>query len=49
MEEEVRRLRCKSEEEEERNKDGSRIAWIGDVVVNRVKGVEEGVAPIDVY
>ena len=47
MEEEVRRLRCKGEEDEGRHEDGLRIDPRGDVVINRVEGVEEVVAPID--
>ena len=42
LEEEVRMLRCKGEED-----DGSRIGPRGDIVINGVGGVEEGVAPID--
>ena len=42
LEEEVRRLRCKG-----RHEDGSRIDLRGNVVINGVEGVEEGVAPID--
>ena len=41
------RLRCKGEEDKGRHKDGSRIDMRGDVVINGVEGVEEGVAPID--
>ena len=37
----------KGEEEEGRHKDGSRIDPIGDIVINGVEGVEEGVAKID--
>ena len=44
LEEEVRRLRCKGEEDEGRHEDGSRIDPRGDVVTNGVEGVEEGVA-----
>ena len=40
----MRRLRCKGEENEGRHEDGSRIDPRGDVVINRVEGVEEGVA-----
>ena len=47
LEEEVRRLRCKDEEEKGRHEDGSRIDLIDDVIINGVDGVEEGVAPID--
>ena len=47
MEEEVCRLSCKGGEDKGRHKDGSRIDLRGDVVVNGVEGVEEGVAPID--
>ena len=49
MEEEVRRLRCKSEEDKGRHEDGSRIDPRGDVVINGAKGVEKGLAPIDPY
>ena len=49
LEEEVRRLRCKSEEEERSHEDGSRIDPRGDVFINWFKGVEEGVALIDPY
>ena len=42
-------LRRKGEEDEGRYEDGPRIDPGGDVVINRVKGVEEGVAPIDPY
>ena len=47
LEEEVRKIRCKGEEEEGRHEDGSRIDPRGDVVINGVEGVEEEVAPID--
>ena len=47
LEEEVHRIRCKGEEDEGRHEDGSRIDPRGDVVINGVEGVEEGVAPID--
>ena len=47
MEEEVHRLRYKGEEEKGCHKDMSRIDPRADVFVNRVEGVEEGVAPID--
>ena len=47
MEEEARRLRCKGEEDEGRHEDGLRIDPRGEVVINGVEGVEEGVAPID--
>ena len=47
MEEEVIRLRCKGEEDKGSHEDGSRIDLRGDVVINGVEGVEEGVAPID--
>ena len=46
MAEEVR-IRRKSEEDEGRHEDGLRIDPIYDIVINRVEGVEEGVAPID--
>ena len=39
----------KGKEDEGRHKDWSRIYPWGDVVINRVKWVEEGVAPIDPY
>ena len=41
------RIRCKGEEEKGRHKDGSSIDLRGDVVINGVEGVEEGVVPID--
>ena len=41
------RLKCKGEEDEGRHEDGSRIDPRGDVVINGVDGVKEGVAPID--
>ena len=47
MEEEVCMLRCKVEQDEGRHEYGSRTDPRGDVVINEVKGVEEGVAPID--
>ena len=47
LEEEVCMVRCKGEEEEGRHEYGSRIDPRGDVVINGVEGVEEGVAPID--
>ena len=47
LEEEVRRLRCKSEEDEGRHEDGSRIDPRGDVIINRVEGFEDGVEQID--
>ena len=43
----MRRLRCKGEDDEGRHDDGLRIYPRGDVVINRFKGVEDGVAPID--
>ena len=49
LEKEVCRLRCKGKEDERRNEDGLRIDMRGDVVINGVEGVEEGVAPIDPY
>ena len=49
LEEEVRRLRCKGEEDEGRHEDGPRIDPRGDVVVNMLEGVKEGVAPIDPF
>ena len=36
----MRRLSCKGEEDEWCHKDGLRIDLRGDIVVNRVKGVE---------
>ena len=47
LEEEVRRFRCKGEENRGRHEDGSRIDLRGEVFINGVEGVEEGVAPID--
>ena len=47
LEEEVCRLRCKGKEDKWHHEDGSRSDLGGDVVINRVEGVEEGVAPID--
>ena len=49
MDEEVHRLMCKGEEYKERHKDVSKIYPRGDVIINRVEGVEEVVAPIDPY
>ena len=49
LEEEVHRLRCKGKEENRRKEDGFRIYLRGDIVINGVKVVEEGVAPIDPY
>ena len=43
------RIRCKGEEDEGHHKDGTIIDTRGDVVLNRVKGVEEGVSLIDPY
>ena len=43
----MRRLRCKSEEDEGRHEDGSRIDPRGDVIINRVEGFEDGVEQID--
>ena len=43
----MHRLRYKGEGGEGRHKDGSRIDPRGGVVINEVKGVEEGVAPND--
>ena len=40
MEEEIRSLRCKGEDDKGRHKDGSSIDLRGDVVINWVKGVE---------
>ena len=45
----MQRLRRKSKEDEGRHKDGLRIDPRGEVFINRTKGVEEGVAPIDPY
>ena len=47
LEKEVRRLRCEGKQDEGRHEDGSRIDPRGDIVVNRVEGADEGVAPID--
>ena len=47
MEEGVCRLSCKGEEDKGGHKDGYRIDPRGDIVINGVKVVEEGVAPID--
>ena len=47
LEEEVRRLRCKGEEDEGCHEDGSRIDARGKVVIYEVEGFEEGVALID--
>ena len=47
LEEEMHRLRWKGEEDKGRHEDGPRIYLRGDVVINGVKGVYEGVAPID--
>ena len=47
MEEEVRMIRYKGKEYKGRHGHGPRIDLRGDVVINGVKGVEEGVAPID--
>ena len=41
------RLRCKGEEDKSRHEDGSRIDLKGDIVINGVEGVEEGLVPID--
>ena len=49
LEKEVCGLRCKGKEDERRNKDGIRIDLRGDIVINGVEVVEEGVAPIDLY
>ena len=49
LEEEVRRIRCKSKEDEVRHEDELRIDPRGEIVINGFKGVEEGVAPIDLY
>ena len=40
LEEEVRRLRCKVEEDKGRHKDGSRIDLRGDIFINGVEGVD---------
>ena len=45
----MRRIRCKGEEDEGRPEDRSRIDPRGDVFINGVEGVEEGVAPMDLY
>ena len=47
MGEKMRRIRCKGEDEKGRHEDGSSIDLRGDVVINRVEGVEDKVAPID--
>ena len=47
MEEEVRSIRCKGEEEKGRHTDGSRIDTRCYVLTNGVEGVEEGIASID--
>ena len=47
MEEEMRSLRCKGEDDKGHHEDGSIIDLRGDVFIKGVKGVEEGVAPID--
>ena len=47
LEEEVHRLRCKGEMDKGSHEDGSRIDKRGEVVINRVEGVEEGLAKID--
>ena len=47
LEEEVHRIRCKGEEDEGRHEDGSMIDPRGEVVINRVEGVEEVLATID--
>ena len=47
LDEEVRMLRCKGEEDRGSHEDGSRIDMRGDVFINRVEGVEDKVAPID--
>ena len=47
LEEEVHRIRCKHEEDKGSHKYGPRIDMRCDVVIKRVEGVEEGVAPID--
>ena len=47
LEKEVRRLRCEGEEDEGSHEDSSRIDPRGDIVVNKFKGADEGVAPID--
>ena len=43
----MRRLRCKGEEDKGSHEDGSRIDPRGEVVINGVKEVEEGLASID--
>ena len=47
LEEEVRKIRCKGEEDEGCHKDGSSIDPRGNVVINGFKGFVEGLAPID--
>ena len=46
---EVRSLRCKGKEDKGSHKDWSRNDLRADIFVNRVKIVEEVVAPIDLY
>ena len=43
----MRRIRCKGKEDEGHHEDGTSIGLRGDIVINGVEGVEEGVAPID--
>ena len=45
----MHRLRCKGKEDERRNMDGLRIDMRGDVVINGLEVVEEGVSKIDLY
>ena len=47
MVEEMRSLRYKGEDDKGHHEDGSIIDLRGDVFIKGVKGVEEGVAPID--
>ena len=41
------RLRCKGKEDNGNHEDGLKIDLRGNVVINGVKGFEEGVEPID--
>ena len=48
MEELARRFRRKGKTKNGCHENGSRIDPRGNIVINRVEGVEEGVVPIDV-
>ena len=48
-EKEVCRLVCKGKDDERRNEDGIRIDLRGEIFINGVEVVEEGVAPSDMY